>query len=71
MKSEYFVLLPNETCFCLQSVAAIPLKTKKLCRKICHSKMLWYKLRSHLKKVWTENNSKKKKTSQNHERIVM
>ena len=28
MKSEYFVLLANDICFCLQSFAAIALKTK-------------------------------------------
>ena len=30
MKSEYFVLLANDICFCLQSFAAIALKTKKV-----------------------------------------
>ena len=31
MKSEYFVLLPNDISCSLQSFAAIALKTKKLC----------------------------------------
>ena len=58
MKSEYFVLLPNDICCSLQSFAAIALKSKTLWRKICHSKMLWYQLRSHLnnamfKRFWT------------------
>ena len=30
MKSEYFVLLPHDTCCSLQSFAATALKTKKL-----------------------------------------
>ena len=30
MKSEYFVLLPNDICFSLQSFSAIALKKKKL-----------------------------------------
>ena len=30
MKSEYFVLLPNDICCSLQSFSAIALKTKKL-----------------------------------------
>ena len=34
MKSEYFLLLPNDICCSLQSFAAIALKTKKLWRKI-------------------------------------
>ena len=49
MKSEYSVLLPNDICCSLQSLAAIAFRTKKLWRKICHSKMLKYYLRSHLK----------------------
>ena len=42
MKSEYFVLLPNDICCFLQSFAAIALKSKKLWRKICHSLILLY-----------------------------
>ena len=39
MKSEYFLLLPNDICCSLQSFAAIALKTKKLWREICHTEL--------------------------------
>ena len=38
MKSEYFVLLPNDICCSLQSFAAIALKTKSYDRKFVTAK---------------------------------